>query len=318
MRTKIDLVHYLHRCAFSPAVTTWTKAIYSGYFTTWPGLTSKLVRKHITKFMATSKGHLRQYRQNVRSTKTPDAPPTTPDAPCVRTHELFAQTIQFKGKKSTYQTDRFLVTSSRVRKYIMVLYDQDSNAILTDPMKSRSEQKRIRAYSALHSNLTEHGLCPNFQILDNECPASLKYFMRKEGVTFQLIPPHLHRTDDSERAIQTFKYHFVAALRSCYPEFTLHIWDRLSLQATFMLNLLHTSRINPCLSSEAQLGAFDFNKTPLTPPGTNLLIFETSTTCRTWAPHGIPGWYLGTVPKKYCRSCVYVLKTRAERVAKTV
>ena len=64
-------------------------------------------------------------------------------------------------------------------------------------------------------------------MLDNKLPASLKAFMRKEGVTFQLVPPHLYRTNASERAIQTFKDNFVTAISSCDPDFPLHILDRL-------------------------------------------------------------------------------------------
>ena len=69
MKTKADLVQYLHRCAFSPVVHTWTKAIDAGYFATWPGLTSELVRKNLPKLLATTKGHLKQDRHNIHSTK---------------------------------------------------------------------------------------------------------------------------------------------------------------------------------------------------------------------------------------------------------
>ena len=85
------------------------------------------------------------------------------------------------------------------------------------------------------------------------------------------------------------------------------------------MNLLRPSRINPRLSAEAQLnGAFDFNRTPLTPPGTKALIFESSADHRTWAPHGVDGWYLGPAPKHYRCYKLYGPKTRAERTAKTV
>ena len=73
MNTKADLVQYLHRCAFSPVVHTWTKEIDAGYFATWPGLTSELVHKHIPKSLAMAKGHLKQDRQNICSTKTSSA-----------------------------------------------------------------------------------------------------------------------------------------------------------------------------------------------------------------------------------------------------
>ena len=127
----------------------------------------------------------------------------------------------------------------------MVLYDHDSNAIISKPIKSRSEAELIRAYSVLHSKLTNRGLCPKFQMLENECPAGLKYYMDREGITFQLVPPHLHRTNSAERAIHTFKDHLIAGITSCDPDFQLHLWERLLAQATLTLNLLRPSRIIP-------------------------------------------------------------------------
>ena len=297
MRNKSDVVHYLHNCSFVLVGTTWTKAIDAGYFSTWPGLTSELVCKHLPKSMDISKGHLQQDHQNVRSTKPPTDPPTTPYAPPVCTNKVFAQTIKFTGKVATYQIGRFLVTSSLSSKYIMFLYDHDSNVILRKPINSQSEHKLICTYSALHSNLTERGIRPTFQMLYNKYPEALESFMRKVGVTFQLVPPHLHCTNAVERSIQNFKDHFVADLSSCDSDFPLHLWDCQFPQATLTLNLLHPSRINPGLSTEAQLnGAFDLNKNPLAPPGTKVLIFQPYTTCCNRAPHGIHGWYLGTAP----------------------
>ena len=171
MRTKADLVQYLHQCAFSPVVHTWTKAIDARYFATWPGLTSDLVRKHLPKLIATAKGHLKQDRQNIRSTKlsSSTAPLVLPSqhTPRARSHQVFVETVELTGKVSTDQTGRFPVTSSCGSKYLMVLYDHDSNAIIREPIKSRSEAEFIRAYSVLHSKLTNLGLCPKLQMLDN-------------------------------------------------------------------------------------------------------------------------------------------------------
>ena len=72
LSTKSNIVQYLHLSASSPVVLTWTAAINSGFFTTWPGLNSALVHKHFPKSLVTAKGHLRQDRQNVRSTRTTD------------------------------------------------------------------------------------------------------------------------------------------------------------------------------------------------------------------------------------------------------
>ena len=65
MNTLPALVQFLHRDCFSPVVDNWCKAIGTGYFTTWTGLTSKLVRKHLPKYIDTDKGYLRLSCQNV-------------------------------------------------------------------------------------------------------------------------------------------------------------------------------------------------------------------------------------------------------------
>jgi hypothetical protein len=101
--------------------------------------------------------------------------------------------------------------------------------------------------------------------------------------------------------------------------FPLHLWYRLIAQTTTTLNLLRPSRLNPKLSAEAHLnGAFDFNKTPLAPPGTRVLIHETVLNRRSWADHGVDGWYLGSADEHYRCYRVYVTKTAAERIACTL
>ena len=48
--------------------------------------------------------------------------------------------------------------------------------------------------------------------MDNECSDDLKAALSKAGLIFQLVPPHIHRGNKSERAIQTFKGHLKAGL----------------------------------------------------------------------------------------------------------
>ena len=134
-----------------------------------------------------------------------------------------------------------------------------------------------------------------------------------------MCPPHLHQTNASERAIQTSKDHLIAVISSCNPGFPLHLRVLILSQAALTLNLLRLSRVNPQLSAEAQPnGVFDFNRTPLAPPVTKALIFDISADCRTWTPHGVDGWYLGPSPKHYRCYRLYVPKTRAERITRTV
>ena len=109
--------------------------------------------------------------------------------------------------------------------------------------------------------------------MDNEISNDLRKAFKKYQLEFQLVPPHVHRRNVAERAIQTFKNHFLAILASCSPQFPISEWDRLLPQCILTLNLLRNSRINPRLSAYASLfGNFDFNKTPLAPPGTKVVI----------------------------------------------
>ena len=99
----------------------------------------------------------------------------------------------------------------------------------------------------------------------------------------------------------------------------MHLWCRLLPNATTTLNLLRPSAINPLISAEAQLnGAFDYNKTPLAPPGTKIIAYVTPDGRLTWDPHGLDGWYIGNAPEHYRCHKVYITKTRAERIARTV
>ena len=142
--------------------------------------------------------------------------------------------------------------------------------------------------------------------------------MDKE-IKYQLVPPHQHRRNPAERAIRTFKNHFIAGLCSTDENFPLQCWCRLLDQAELIINMLRPSRLNPRLSAYAQLeGSFNFNATPLAPPGTKVVVHETPAARKSWAPHGIEGWYVGPAMKHYrCFRC-FIPKTGSERIAETV
>ena len=315
--SKKQLVMYYHKCCFSPVLSTWIKAIKNGNFCTWPGLTAKLVTKYLGKSMATQKGHLQQQHKNVRSTKPKEVEPEAEG----ETHECYfiIEPLATKGKTFSDQTGKFPVTSSKGNKYIMIMYSYDANAILAEPMKTRTENEIVRAFKKLNEYLVERGLKPMWHRLDNECPATLKAYMKKEEIKYQLVPPHIHRRNSAEKAIGTFKDHFIAGLASVDPQMPLHLWCRLLPQAILTLNLLRQSRINPRLSAYAVMeGQHDYNANPVAPPGIKVLIHEKSNVRRTWAPHGIEGWYLGPAMEHYRCYRVYASKTGGERISDTI
>ena len=130
---------------------------------------------------------------------------------------------------------------------------------------------------------------------------------------------HTHRANAAERAIQTFKQHFLSGLATCDKEFPIIEWDCLIEQCEMTLNLLQKSRCNPNLLAYTYLnGVHDYKKVPLAPPGTKVIIHKPPNTRASWAYHGKQGWYVGPALHHYrCYRC-FLPKTGREIITNTV
>jgi hypothetical protein len=233
-------------------------------------------------------------------------------------HYIYATTLKTNQIYSDL-TGRFPTTSLSGNKYTLIMYDYDSNSILSAPMKNRGDKEMVRAFDSLIQSLILRGLKPLLQRLDNEASLALRNYLTKQGITYQLFPPHIPQRNNAERAIQTFKNHVIAGLCSVDPNFPLKLWDKLLPQATITLNLMRKSRINPRMSAYAQLnGHFDFNITPLAPPGTRIIAHEKPYQRASWDPHGLDGYYLGPALDHYRCYQVHITKTKGTRIVDTV
>ena len=81
-------------------------------------------------------------------------------------------------------------------------------------MPDKTTKLLIDAFTRGSKILKEHGLKPKFLRLDNECPQELKELFNKEEIDFKLTPPGINRRNLAERAMQTFKNHFITGLGS--------------------------------------------------------------------------------------------------------
>jgi hypothetical protein len=158
----------------------------------------------------------------------------------------------------------------------------------------------LAAYKALHEHLVAAGLRPQLQRLDNDTSQSLKEFMTSEGVDYQLVPPGVHHWNAAKRAIRMFKNHFIAGLCSMDKNFPLHMWGQLVPQAEVRLNMMQESWLNSKISAHTQLNRhFDFNQTPIAPPGIRVLAHVKPAKRTTWFPHAEDGWYVGPAMESY-------------------
>ena len=304
------LIEFLHAAAGYPVKSTWLAAIKNGNYASWPGLTYELASRYCPDPDCIYKGHMAQTRQHVRSTKPqplPQAPTTTPPPPlapppALTTNEVYLTEIP-ASTLFTDDTGRFPVRARSGNQYIMVAYHQDANAILVQPFQSKHDHHRIPAYNIIMNRLKARGLHVTRHVLDNEASTAYRNAITLTwNCTYQLVPPDMHRRNLAERAIRTFKAHFLTILAGVDPTFPATRWDLLLPQAELTVNLLRE-----CIG-----GPFNFDATPMGPPGSRALIHAKPSTRRSWDYRCQDGFYVGPALNHY--RCYTLLKKDSQAV----
>ena len=59
-------------------------------------------------------------------------------------------------------------------QYMLILYACDTNAILVEPIKTRSDATTLRAYYVLYYTLENAGHAPKLNIMENKASTALK------------------------------------------------------------------------------------------------------------------------------------------------
>jgi hypothetical protein len=163
-------------------------------------------------------------------------------------------------------------------QYIFVAYVYDLNVIIVRAMPTRTNAAMITAFKEVIPVLRTRRYRPALNLMDNKCSTAVEQYICSEKINIQLVPPHNHRANASERAITTFKEHFIAALATVDQLCPLQLWDEFLPQVELTLNMLRFSCHNPKISANQEVyGAFNFNKTPLAPLGTKALIYDDPT-----------------------------------------
>jgi hypothetical protein len=141
-------IKWMHAVCGYPVKSTWLKAIAAGNFIGWPLLNVRNVKKYHPETTETPKGHMNQTRKNVRSKKVFETSNTTP-LKGKKFRDIGIHVYNVRETIFLDQTGKFPKRSQKGYKYIMVMVEIDSNAILVEPMKSREDEEMKRAYNAL-------------------------------------------------------------------------------------------------------------------------------------------------------------------------
>ena len=125
---------------------------------------------------------------------------------------------------------------------------------------SGNEIEMILARRRALGRMKHQGIVPKHQVLDNEILAAYRKEIWATYMTFQLVPPDDHRCNLAEKAIQTWKYHFIGVVSGTAATFPVHLWCQAISQVERQLFLLRQPPVHPQVSAYAQVyGPHDYN-----------------------------------------------------------
>jgi len=303
-------IMYHHTSAGFPVKETFLDAIRAGNYATWPGLTVAALHKCFPDSDKTQKGHMKGQRQGIRSTKQKSLdhlaesekivkikvePGTEMPSLAKRFSNIFVRVEDLAESIHSDQTGAFPYTSQCGNRYVMVSIHLDANYIFNEPMKNRTEGEMIKAYQKIINRMKAAGLGLKTQQLDNEASTAYKECIRNNGMTHELVPPDNHRCNLAERAIQTFKHHFISILSGVDDKFPLSLWCSLLEQTELTVNLLRQSNVLPKILAFAHAhGQHDYMKKPFAPIGCTVQVHVKPGNRQMWDTHTEAGFNLGT------------------------
>jgi hypothetical protein len=94
----------------------------------------------------------------------------------------------------------------------------------TEHMPTNIGPSNIVTYKRAFKILEAHGFKPLLQRFDIDAYHVLQVYMSEPNIDCQLTPSHIHCRNAAERAIMTFKNHFIAGISSTNTNLPLNLW----------------------------------------------------------------------------------------------
>ena len=241
------------------------------------------------------------------------ASPTILDTSDTLTYNLpYSLTVPRESWCAGDATGRFSPPSRLGHEYLLVTVFH--GYIFAVPMINRSSKSYVKAYTTVITFFSTCGHPFTHLSLDNEKSADLTALFKTHKLSIQYVPPQQHRANPAERAIRTYKNHFIAILSAVHPSFPADLWHLLLPLTELTLNHLRPWTPNRKLSAHRGLHGHrtDLLAHPLPPPR------PTGISTASWDHHGVRAFYLGPALDHYRSHRVYVVKTGSTRVTDTL
>ena len=205
---------------------------------------TELVTKYLARSATTSKGRMKRPRSGIRSTRKkkpnkqtkitkidplvaindirthmtktatqqvdqiPDGYESCNDAKNFFYYAALADTI-----KGTLYTDATVALSARSldgNQYYFIAYDYDTNYIFAIPLKDLTNPSIIEGFDTIFKKMKDRRFRPQFNVTDNQASTAIKAYLKAQDCEYQFVEPSNHRVNAAERAIQTYKNHFIS------------------------------------------------------------------------------------------------------------
>ena len=124
-----------------------------------------------------------------------------------KNNQIFCYNGIINTKEGTVYVDftgKFPIRSMYGMVAIFIIYDCTTNTILATPVKNMSEGTIVSCFKKNIAHLTKRGFKPIINIINNVASKAVQAYQEAKNVGIQLVEPHNHRVNASERAILLF------------------------------------------------------------------------------------------------------------------
>jgi hypothetical protein len=184
------------------------------------------------------------------------------------------------------------------------------------PIAGLDNRSIFTTYKTSFEELTAKGFQPKLNIMDNQATKHIKKHPTQDKCKLQVTELQNHCVNAAKCAIQTFKVAFIAALATTDSDFPLQLWDQLTPQVEYTLNILRALRIYPTKSAYKVLnGPYDWNRYPLVPLGCKAVVYKDNNMRGSWVSHGVDAFYLSPAAYHFRCNNYYIPETQDYRIS---
>ena len=84
-------------------------------------------------------------------------------------------------------------------------------------LRDQTDNSLQEAFEDVYSYLASKGFKPKLNIMENQCSGRIQKYITLQGADIQPVNPDDHQVNAVERAIHTWKNHYVAGLSTTDP-----------------------------------------------------------------------------------------------------